>query len=166
MKKILFPTVISVLLLSCSITKNDVQILEEQTNVLSNSNILDDSDISPSKNNSQEKVNKIQLENISNKDKSYTFKTRKIKEISYSAKKDSNNYDIFVIINYYDDKGNLKLGANIKVIINFDDVHLAQAINYLEAYNIEIGLLINFGSKSLQFKRLINTKFGDGHANH
>ena len=40
-----------------------------------------------------------------------------------------------------------------------DDSHLAQGINYLEAYNLEIGLLINFGSKSLQFKRLINSKF-------
>jgi hypothetical protein len=38
-------------------------------------------------------------------------------------------------------------------------VHLAQAINYLEAYDLEIGLLINFGSKSLAFKRLINKKF-------
>jgi hypothetical protein len=36
--------------------------------------------------------------------------------------------------------------------------HLAQAINYLEAYNMEIGLLINFGAKSLQFKRLHNNK--------
>ena len=40
-----------------------------------------------------------------------------------------------------------------------EDVHLAQAINYLEAYNLEIGLLINFGAKSLEFKRLINSKF-------
>jgi GxxExxY protein len=40
-----------------------------------------------------------------------------------------------------------------------DDSHLAQAINYLEAHNLEIGLLINFGRKSLEFKRLINAKF-------
>ncbi len=40
-----------------------------------------------------------------------------------------------------------------------DDTNLTQAINYLEAYNLEIGMLINFGSKSLQFKRLINSKF-------
>ena len=38
-------------------------------------------------------------------------------------------------------------------------MHIAQAINYLEAYNFEIGLLINFGAKSLQFKRVINSKF-------
>jgi hypothetical protein len=35
-------------------------------------------------------------------------------------------------------------------------VHLAQAMNYLEAYKMEIGLLINFGAKSLQFKRVHN----------
>lgn len=40
-----------------------------------------------------------------------------------------------------------------------EDAHLAQAINYLEAYNLEIGLLINFGAKSLEFRRLINSKF-------
>jgi hypothetical protein len=38
-------------------------------------------------------------------------------------------------------------------------VHLAQAINYLEAYNLEIGLLINFGETSLNFKRLTNKKY-------
>lgn len=40
-----------------------------------------------------------------------------------------------------------------------DDVHFAQAINYLEAYNLEVGLLINFGETSLIFKRLNNKKF-------
>ena len=35
----------------------------------------------------------------------------------------------------------------------------AQAINYLEAYNLEIGLLINFGETSLKFKRLTNKKY-------
>ena len=46
--------------------------------------------------------------------------------------------------------------VELKALINLEDVHLAQAINYLEAYNIEIGMLINFGAKSLEFKRLIN----------
>ncbi len=51
------------------------------------------------------------------------------------------------------------ISVELKAVIKLEDVHLAQAINYLEAYNIEIGLLINFGSKSLEFKRLINSKF-------
>lgn len=42
----------------------------------------------------------------------------------------------------------------LKALVNLEDVHLAQALNYLEAYRLETGLLINFGSKSLQFKRL------------
>jgi len=49
--------------------------------------------------------------------------------------------------------------VEIKALIEMQDVHLAQAINYLEAYNLEVGLLINFGNKSLEFKRLINAKF-------
>jgi len=51
------------------------------------------------------------------------------------------------------------ISVEIKAVIQLEDVHLAQAINYLEAYNLEIGLLINFGSKSLTFKRLTNPKF-------
>lgn len=49
--------------------------------------------------------------------------------------------------------------VEIKAVINLEDVHLAQAINYLEAYNMQIGLLINFGSKSLQFKRVHNNSY-------
>jgi len=49
--------------------------------------------------------------------------------------------------------------VELKSILQLEDVHLAQAINYLEAYNMEIGLLINFGSQSLTFKRLYNKKF-------
>jgi GxxExxY protein len=51
------------------------------------------------------------------------------------------------------------VSIELKAITMLEDVHLAQAINYLEAYNLEIGMLINFGAKSLQFKRLINSKF-------
>jgi GxxExxY protein len=47
-----------------------------------------------------------------------------------------------------------KIMVELKAIIHLEDVHLAQAINYLEAYKMEVGLLINFGSKSLQFKRV------------
>ncbi len=51
------------------------------------------------------------------------------------------------------------ISVELKALTKLEDVHLAQAINYLEAYDLEIGLLINFGTKSLQFKRLINKKF-------
>lgn len=52
-----------------------------------------------------------------------------------------------------------KISVELKAIINLEDVHIAQAMNYLEAYNLEIGLLINFGSKRLQFHRLTNKKY-------
>ncbi|HEX7844308.1 MAG TPA: GxxExxY protein [Chitinophagaceae bacterium] len=52
-----------------------------------------------------------------------------------------------------------KIMVEIKAIIQLEKVHLAQAKNYLEAYNMEVGLLINFGSISLEFKRLGNLKY-------
>jgi len=51
------------------------------------------------------------------------------------------------------------VSTELKAITKLEDVHLAQAINYLEAYNLEVGLLINFGETSLNFKRLTNKKF-------
>lgn len=51
-----------------------------------------------------------------------------------------------------------KIMVELKAVIKLEDVHLAQAMNYLEAYNMEIGLLINFGAKSLEFKRVHNNK--------
>lgn len=45
--------------------------------------------------------------------------------------------------------------VEIKAVIQLEDVHLAQAINYLEAYNMEVGLLINFGSRKMDFKRVM-----------
>ena len=51
------------------------------------------------------------------------------------------------------------ISVELKAITKLEDVHLAQAINYLEAYNLEIGLLINFGEMSLSFKRLTNKKY-------
>ena len=47
-----------------------------------------------------------------------------------------------------------KVMVEIKAVIQLEDVHLAQAINYLEAYGLEVGLLLNFGSRSLRYKRL------------
>lgn len=51
-----------------------------------------------------------------------------------------------------------KIMVELKAIIKLEDVHLAQAMNYLEAYKMEIGLLLNFGAKSLEFKRVHNNK--------
>jgi len=48
-----------------------------------------------------------------------------------------------------------KVMVEIKAVKELEDVHLAQAINYLEAYGLEVGLLLNFGSRSLQFKRVM-----------
>ncbi len=48
-----------------------------------------------------------------------------------------------------------KVMVEIKAVIQLEDVHLAQAINYLEAYGLAVGLLLNFGSRSLQFKRVM-----------
>ena len=47
-----------------------------------------------------------------------------------------------------------KVLLELKALIKLEDVHLAQALNYLTAYNLEIGLLINFGAAKLEFKRL------------
>ena len=48
-----------------------------------------------------------------------------------------------------------KVLVELKAVIQLEDVHLAQALNYLKVYKLEVGLLINFGSKSLTFKRLV-----------
>jgi len=49
--------------------------------------------------------------------------------------------------------------VELKALTQLEDVHLAQALNYLEAFNLEVGLLINFGAKSLEIKRLFNKKY-------
>ena len=49
-----------------------------------------------------------------------------------------------------------KILIELKAIIKLENVHLAQAINYLEAFDLEVGLLINFGSTSLEYRRLHN----------
>ena len=46
--------------------------------------------------------------------------------------------------------------VELKALIKLDEIHLAQAMNYCQAYNLPIGLLINFGAKSLEFKRVYN----------
>ena len=54
-----------------------------------------------------------------------------------------------------------EISVEIKAIIDLESVHFAQAINYLESYNLETGLLINFGSNSLQYKRLFNKRINE-----
>jgi GxxExxY protein len=54
-----------------------------------------------------------------------------------------------------------KIVVELKAIINLEDVHLAQAKNYVVAYNFQHALLINFGSKSLQYKLSFNPKFNN-----
>jgi GxxExxY protein len=51
-----------------------------------------------------------------------------------------------------------KIMVELKAIINLTDSDLNQCRNYLEAYHLPVGLLINFGSNSLQYKRIYNTK--------
>ena len=52
--------------------------------------------------------------------------------------------------------------VELKAIAKMEDIHLAQAISYLEAYDLEVGLLINFGARSLEFKRVTNRSFKQG----
>jgi len=54
-----------------------------------------------------------------------------------------------------------KVVVELKAVINLEDVHLAQAKNYVVAYNLPQGLLINFGSTSLQYKLIFNPKFNN-----
>ena len=51
-----------------------------------------------------------------------------------------------------------RISVELKAVSKLEDLHLAQAKNYLEAHNLRVGLLINFGAKSLEFKRLINSR--------
>ncbi|GCL45275.1 GxxExxY protein [Microcystis aeruginosa] len=51
-----------------------------------------------------------------------------------------------------------RIMLEIKAVIKLEDIHLAQAINYIEIYRLPIGLLINFGSRSLEFKRVMKPK--------
>jgi GxxExxY protein len=54
------------------------------------------------------------------------------------------------------------ISVELKALTKLEEVHLAQALNYLEAYNLEVGLLINFGARNLEFKRFHNKKFKSG----
>ncbi len=49
--------------------------------------------------------------------------------------------------------------VELKALTELQPVHFAQARNYLEAYNVEVGMLLNFGTGSLEYKRLENPKY-------
>ena len=51
------------------------------------------------------------------------------------------------------------VAVELKALARLEPLHIAQAVNYLEAYNLRIGLLLNFGAASLEFKRVIDNKF-------
>lgn len=51
-----------------------------------------------------------------------------------------------------------KVLVELKALTLLEDVHLSQALNYLEAFDLEVGLLINFGARKLEFKRLTNER--------
>ena len=51
-----------------------------------------------------------------------------------------------------------KIIVELKALITLEDVHLAQAKNYVVAYNFPLGLLINFGAVSLQYKKIFNSR--------
>jgi len=51
-----------------------------------------------------------------------------------------------------------KIMVELKAVSKLDDINLSQTMNYLEAYNLPVGLLINFGGRSLEFKRVYNAK--------
>ena len=46
--------------------------------------------------------------------------------------------------------------VELKALAKLEDVHLAQSMNYCQAYNLPMGLLINFGGRSLEFRRVYN----------
>ena len=77
-----------------------------------------------------------------------SFAREKEMEIHYRNKViGTRRVDFFV-------EGNIMI--ELKALTKLEDVHIAQARNYCEAYDMEIGLLINFGAKSLEFKRIFN----------
>ena len=54
-----------------------------------------------------------------------------------------------------------RITVELKAVSELDDAHLAQAINYVEAFNVQIGLLINFGGERLEFRRLFNNRYDE-----
>jgi GxxExxY protein len=83
-------------------------------------------------------------------DSKISFVREKEMELFYKSKNVGTRRVDFLVEN--------KIMVELKAVTKLEDVHLAQTINYLEAYGLDIGLLINFGSRSLEFKRVMNKK--------
>ncbi len=56
-----------------------------------------------------------------------------------------------------------KVIVELKAVINLENVHLAQSKNYMVAYDFPVGLLINFGATSLQYKKIFNPKYNQNY---
>ena len=52
-----------------------------------------------------------------------------------------------------------KISVELKAVPKIEPIHIAQIMNYLRIHNLEVGLLINFGSKSLEFHRFTNKDY-------
>jgi GxxExxY protein len=57
-----------------------------------------------------------------------------------------------------------KIMVELKAVIQLQDAHLAQAMNYCQCYNLPFGLLINFGARSLEYKRVYNLNHPENEA--
>ncbi len=79
-----------------------------------------------------------------------SFEREKVMELSYKGHDIGTRRADFLIED--------QIMVEIKAIKELEDVHLAQAINYLEAFSLETGLLLNFGHTRLQFKRVMKPK--------
>ena len=89
-------------------------------------------------------------------DRGLTFEREKTMDIFFKGVKVGTRRVDFFVDN--------SIMVEIKAVLNLEGAHFAQAINYLEAYKTDIGLLINFGQHSLQFKRLYRTPSRDDKA--
>lgn len=85
----------------------------------------------------------------------------KIRNVSFKAEQEQSVFYEGVLVGkrrldlFVDDK----VLVELKAVSEMEKKHFNQVLNYLEAFNIEIGLLLNFGLESLQIKRFINNKF-------
>ena len=80
-------------------------------------------------------------------------------KINFTREEEKNIYykDQYIGTRRVDFLINNEVLLELKAITKVEDVHHAQIINYLEAYKLPIGLLINFGTKKLEFKRFVKT---------